>query len=78
MYYVSDLNAEEILSQESVEDLTADSLKELLERDTLDVRETLVYNTIERWCNRECKRCHLELSQENRRTVLGQLETYRR
>lgn len=67
-----DLNAEEILSQESIEDLTVDSLKEILERDTLDVREALIYSTIERWSNRECKRCHLELSQENRRSVLGE------
>lgn len=68
---VTDINAEEILCQESIEDLTLDSLKEILERDTLDVKEALVYNTIERWCNRECKRGHFELSQENRRTVLG-------
>ncbi|XP_014271263.1 BTB/POZ domain-containing protein 2 isoform X1 [Halyomorpha halys] len=67
-----DLHAEEILCQESIEDLTLDSLKEILERDTLNVREALVYNTIERWCNRECKRGHFELSQENRRTVLGE------
>lgn len=67
-----DLNGEEILSCESVEDLTVESLKELLLRDTLDVRETLVYSTLERWSNRECKRCHLELSQENRRAVLGE------
>lgn len=32
---------------------------------------TLFSKTKHRWCNRECKRHHLELCQENKRCVLG-------
>ncbi|KAK9502818.1 hypothetical protein O3M35_011520 [Rhynocoris fuscipes] len=66
-----DRHAVDILNQESIEDLKRDSLYEIIDRDTLDAPELLIYNTLERWCNRECKRHHLELSQENKRCVLG-------
>lgn len=41
-------------------------------RDSLSVSsETVLFSALERWCNRECKRCQLQLSPENRRSVLG-------
>uniref|UniRef100_A0A0A9WD89 BTB/POZ domain-containing protein 2 n=1 Tax=Lygus hesperus TaxID=30085 RepID=A0A0A9WD89_LYGHE len=66
-----DSHAPEILVQESIEDLKQDSLKEIVQRDTLYAPESLVYAAIERWCNVECKRYHKELSPDNLRGVLG-------
>lgn len=62
----------QVLADESVEDLSADALRDLAVRDSLSVSsETVLFNALERWCNRECKRCQLQLSAENRRSVLG-------
>lgn len=44
-----DSHAPEILTQESIEDLKQDSLKEIVQRDTLYAPESLVYAAIERW-----------------------------
>ncbi|XP_075224210.1 BTB/POZ domain-containing protein 2-like isoform X2 [Lycorma delicatula] len=67
-----DANANSVLAEESVEDVTIDALKEIAQRDTLVMSsEAVLFSALERWCNRECKRCQLELSAENRRSVLG-------
>ncbi|XP_073968916.1 BTB/POZ domain-containing protein 3-like [Rhodnius prolixus] len=66
-----DSNAVDIFNQESFEDLKRDSMYEIIARDTLYAPEIVIYQALERWCNRECKRHHLELCQENKRCVLG-------
>ncbi len=33
--------------------------------------ESVLFSVVEKWCNRECKRCQLELSDDNRKTILG-------
>lgn len=69
-----DENADQVLSQETIEDLDFESLKEIIARDTLKVKsEYVVFLAIDRWANRECKRRKLGLSPENRRDVLGDL-----
>ena len=68
-----DRNANQVLAEEFVEDLTLDALKEITQRDSLAITsETVVFSVLERWSNRECKRCQLELSAENRRSVLSE------
>lgn len=62
-----------MLADESVEDLTADALRDIAVRDSLAVSsESVLFNALERWCNRECKRGQMQLSAESRRAVLGQ------
>lgn len=62
-----------MLADESVEDLTAEALQEIALRDSLGVSsESVLFNALERWCNRECKRQKMQLSVDSRRSVLGQ------
>lgn len=69
-----DENADQVLSQESIEDLDFESLREIISRDTLKVKsEYVVFQTLDRWANRECKRRKLGVNPENRRNVLGNL-----
>jgi hypothetical protein len=45
----------------------------ICERETLTVPlESVLFDALVRWCNRECKRKRLELSAENKRAVLGE------
>lgn len=68
-----DIHANHVLNEEFIEDLTLDALKEIAQRDSLGITsETILFSVLERWSNRECKRCQLELSAENRRSVLNE------
>lgn len=68
-----DQHASEVLMQEQVEDLDLEILKEIAERENLDlVSERILFDALDRWCNRECKKRRLELTPENRRAVIGQ------
>ncbi|XP_039283799.1 BTB/POZ domain-containing protein 2-like [Nilaparvata lugens] len=68
-----DAHADKVLAEESVEDVTLEALREISQRDSLMLSsEAVLFSALERWCNRECKRCQLELSAENRRSVLGE------
>ncbi|XP_014243375.1 BTB/POZ domain-containing protein 2-like isoform X2 [Cimex lectularius] len=66
-----DNNAAQILVQEGLEDLPKDSLWEIVERDTLNAPEHIIYAAIERWSSLECKRLCQELSPDNLRSILG-------
>ncbi|XP_054286205.1 BTB/POZ domain-containing protein 2-like [Macrosteles quadrilineatus] len=71
LHYI-DSHADQVLADESVEDLTADALRDIALRDSLNISDEIVlFNALERWCNRECKRGQLQLTAENRRSVLG-------
>jgi hypothetical protein len=68
-----DMHAKEVLKQEKVEDLDLEGLRLIAERETLTVPlESVLFDALVRWCNRECKRRRLELSPENKRAVLGE------
>jgi hypothetical protein len=72
-----DMHAKEVLEQEQVEDLDLDGLRFIAERETLNVPlESVLFDALVRWCNRECKRRRLELSTENKRAVLGKETLY--
>lgn len=71
-YHFIDDNADEVLGHEYVEDLTKDALYDIARRQSLAVSSELhLFFAICRWCNRECKRKHLELTKENQLQVLG-------
>jgi type II secretory pathway component PulM len=68
-----DIHTKEVLEQEKVEDLDLEGLRLIAERETLTVpSESVLFDALVRWCNRECKRKRLELSAENKRAVLGE------
>lgn len=69
-----DENADEVLEQEIIEELSFEDIAIVAPRDTLRVTcETKLFNALSRWCVSECKRCKKELTSANRRQVLGQL-----
>ena len=69
-----DENADQVLVQEGIEDLSSENLKEIIKRDTLKIKsEYVVFLALERWANRECKRRKLNLNLKNRRFVLNDL-----
>ncbi|XP_063241685.1 BTB/POZ domain-containing protein 2-like [Bacillus rossius redtenbacheri] len=68
-----DLHADEVLSQEAVEDLDAATLTDIARRPTLALAsEAVLFAALERWSGRECRRRRLELSPKQRRRVLGE------
>jgi hypothetical protein len=72
-----DIHTKDVLQQEQVEDLDLDGLRLIAERETLTVPlESVLFDALVRWCNRECKRRRLELSAENKRAVLGEETLY--
>ncbi|XP_021939203.1 BTB/POZ domain-containing protein 3-like isoform X2 [Zootermopsis nevadensis] len=76
LYYI-DMHTKEVLEQEQLEDLDLDGLRLIAERETLTVPlESILFDALVRWCNRECKRRRLELSAENKRAVLGEETLY--
>lgn len=67
-----DSNADSVLGEEGIEDLPGDCLREILERDTLQVSsESVTYSAVERWANSQCKRHRLELCHKSRRAVVS-------
>jgi hypothetical protein len=72
-----DMHTKEVLEQEKVEDLDLEGLRLIAERETLTLPlESVLFDALVRWCNRECKRKRLELSAENKRSVLGEQTLY--
>lgn len=68
-----DEHGEVVLSQETLEDLQPDALREILGRDTLQCNELAVLAAIQRWADRECRRKCLEPLPSNLRLVLSDL-----
>lgn len=69
-----DENADIVLNQESIEDMPADGLEDIVKRDTLKIQsEFKVFSALDRWANREIKRRKLNLNSENLRLVLGDM-----
>jgi hypothetical protein len=69
-----DENAESILRQERIEELSYYDLEIIAPRDTLNVTSEMeLFHALSRWSKSECKRKKKELTAENRRQVLGEL-----
>lgn len=69
-----DDNADEVLQQERIEELSYDDIAIIAQRETLNVtNEMELFLALSRWCKSECKRNKKELTSANRRQVLGEL-----
>ncbi|XP_012146641.1 BTB/POZ domain-containing protein 1 isoform X1 [Megachile rotundata] len=61
----------EALNADGFTDIDIDTLKIVLERDTLRVRESKIFQAVVRWSEAECIRHQLPVTPENQRLVLG-------
>lgn len=61
----------EALNADGFTDIDIDTLKIVLERDTLRVRESKIFQAVLRWSEAECIRHRLPVTPENQRFVLG-------
>ncbi|XP_077289542.1 BTB/POZ domain-containing protein axundead [Arctopsyche grandis] len=69
-----DDNADEVLQQERIEELSYDDMSIIAQRDSIYVTSEMeLFHALSRWCKSECKRNKKELTSANRRQVLGQL-----
>jgi len=66
-----DKNTVEALAAEGFLNIDHDTLVLVLKRDTLRIREVLLFNSVVRWVEAECARQNLPPSLENQRNVLG-------
>ncbi|XP_044588074.1 BTB/POZ domain-containing protein 1-like [Cotesia glomerata] len=59
------------LNADGFTDIDIDTLMVVLERDTLRVRESKIFQAVVRWSEAECVRQQLPVTPENQRSVLG-------
>ncbi|XP_052813558.1 BTB/POZ domain-containing protein 3-like [Mya arenaria] len=64
-------NAEDILKDADFFNLTNGSLAELLANENLKPNETVYFDAANRWSENECSKRKLEISAENKQTLLG-------
>jgi len=68
---VIDAQAQLALHSEGFCEIDMDTLKQILQRETLNCKEAVIFQAALQWAASECKRRHLEVSPANCRTVLG-------
>ena len=66
-----DKNTSEALQAEGFTDIDLETLIVVLERDTLGIRESKLFNAVTRWAEQEVRRQQMPLTAENKRKVLG-------
>ncbi|XP_073978768.1 BTB/POZ domain-containing protein 1-like [Rhodnius prolixus] len=71
-FHTIDKNTWEAISADGFTDIDLDTLCAVIERDTLHIRESKLYQAVIRWCESRCARQQLPPSGENMRSVLGQ------
>ncbi|XP_076800314.1 BTB/POZ domain-containing protein 6-B-like [Clavelina lepadiformis] len=70
---VIDAQAELALEADGFVDIDLSTLKAILSRDTLNIKETVVFDAACRWADAECKRQGLQPSSRSKRIVLGEV-----
>ncbi|XP_076318318.1 BTB/POZ domain-containing protein 6-B-like isoform X2 [Tachypleus tridentatus] len=68
---VIDAQAELAVTSEGFADIEYSTLETILSRETLNVKETILFQAILKWANAECSRKEIEPTPENMRKVLG-------
>nr|XP_002120052.1 BTB/POZ domain-containing protein 1-like [Ciona intestinalis] len=68
-----DQNTREALAADGFTDIDHSTLVSVLERDTLGLREKVIFSAMERWAEAECSRQELEPTKDNCRKVLGEV-----
>ena len=67
-----DNNAEEVFASEDFLNLDQRTLNLLLARDTLCIKESRVFQAVNRWSEEECRKREYEVTIENKRAVMGE------
>lgn len=65
-----DKNTVDALNAEGFLDIDLDTLCKVLERDTLRVREIVLFTAVVRWADAECQRANVPSNPENQRSML--------
>ncbi|TRY65824.1 hypothetical protein DNTS_018002 [Danionella cerebrum] len=68
---VIDAQAELALRSEGFSEIDLPTLESILQRETLNVKETVVFQAVLGWADAECRRQGLSLTSQNQRSVLG-------
>lgn len=66
-----DKNTNEAFSADGFPDVDLSTLTAVLERDTLRIKESKLFQAIQRWAEAECLRRHIPVTGENQRAALG-------
>lgn len=66
-----DKHTSESLSADGFTDIDLETLCAVLERDTLRIREVVLFSAVARWSMAECHRQQLAVTPANQRQVLG-------
>ena len=78
-YAIIDFYAEKIISSEEFANLSYDLVGNILWRDTLKVTSELeVFGAINQWACHQCKKIRKEITDKNKREILGELIFYPR
>lgn len=67
-----DKNTHEAFSADGFTDIDLSTLAAVLERDTLRIRESKLFQAIQRWSESECVRLQIPVTGENQRAALGE------
>ncbi|XP_057374297.1 BTB/POZ domain-containing protein 6-B-like isoform X1 [Daphnia carinata] len=68
---VIDAQAQLALHSEGFTEIDMDTLKQILQRETLNCKESVIFQAALQWAAAECKRRSLEVDSTNCRTVMG-------
>nr|XP_002738077.2 PREDICTED: BTB/POZ domain-containing protein 3-like [Saccoglossus kowalevskii] len=68
---VIDAQAEEALTSEEFCDIDCTTLESVLARETLNAKESVVFEAASRWSEAECVRQDIKINPDNKRKVLG-------
>lgn len=68
---VIDAQAQSALHSEGFCEIDMDTLKQILQRETLNCKESVVFQAVVQWAASECKRRSLDVNPSNCRVVLG-------
>ncbi|KAJ6218230.1 hypothetical protein RDWZM_009387 [Blomia tropicalis] len=69
-FEVIDAQTELVMSSDTFTNIDYDTLKCILQRDTLTAKEIVIFNSTLKWALAECERQKLKISLENQRAVL--------
>lgn len=69
-----DAQAEMALSSEGFTEIDVQTMKTILERETLNCRETVVFKAAVAWAQAECQRKGIELSGECEKDILKHIK----
>jgi hypothetical protein len=70
-WQVVDSETRQVIQSESFYEIDVDLLRDFLKRDTLRITEIELFQAVLKWSGYKCEKSDLEVTMENRRSVLG-------